>query len=347
MIINLTNNPFRVLGVFSNSTLREITANKGKIMAFATVGKSVAFPADICVDSSLPERTVQSVEHAISEINLPNDKIRHALFWFINTSSIDDIAIKHIQNYNYEKASEIFSKKRCFSSMINRGVLAFLEEDLETAISNITELIHDDECKDGFVEAICGSTFVISEDDLAKLFIDELLKNISASELFEIFEGSGKSSDDDDYIKDFVIRESISLIHREIEKAKNFDEPLSEEYKVGLRLANNTLNALKQLNSILSPTDIQYQTTVDALARQILQCGINYYNTTEDEDSVEKAMKLQKYALKIAVSKLLKDRCQENVNILTQRKEFEDIGKYINPITKELESLSSSYRANA
>lgn len=56
----------------------------------------------------------------------------------------------------------------------------------------------------------------------------------------------------------------------------------------------------------------------DNLAKQILQCGINYYNNAPDEDieSPRKAMVLQEYALKIAVGKLTKDRCQENYDIL-------------------------------
>ncbi len=341
MITSIINNPFRILGVFTNATLKAITANKGKMIAFAKVGKSMSLPTDMNCILPVPNRSIENIDSALSVINLPIDKIKHALFWFINTSPMDEVAINHLQNENYEKATEIFLKKKCYSSLINRGILALLQEDTATAIENITELIHDDEYRTSFVEAVCGSTFIINEGDLAKLFIDELLVNISASTLLQMFTDSGKSSDDDNYIRNIVIGEPISLINKEIEIAKHCGDTANEEYNAGVRLIKNTKVALKQLRDNLSRTDLQYQTTVDALARQILQCGINYFNTSDDDDDVDKALVLQGYAQKIAVSKLLKDRCAENVGILKQRKELGEVGPAIENVKKELESFGS------
>ena len=58
----------------------------------------------------------------------------------------------------------------------------------------------------------------------------------------------------------------------------------------------------------------------DNVAKQVLQCGINYYNNAPDSDveSPRKAMVLQSYALSIAVGQLTKDRCKENYDILKQ-----------------------------
>ena len=39
-------NPFRILGVCSNASLKDITANKTKLTAYSKVGKSVDFPID-------------------------------------------------------------------------------------------------------------------------------------------------------------------------------------------------------------------------------------------------------------------------------------------------------------
>ncbi|UKI43930.1 MAG: hypothetical protein L6U16_13435 [Porphyromonadaceae bacterium] len=47
-----------------------------------------------------------------------------------------------------------------------------------------------------------------------------------------------------------------------------------------------------------------------------MQCGIDYYNDSEEPDAAIKAMKLQKYALDIVVGQMAKDRCKENVDIL-------------------------------
>ena len=61
---------------------------------------------------------------------------------------------------------------------------------------------------------------------------------------------------------------------------------------------------------------MQYQILIDKLGIEILECGIDYFNASEEPNAAMKAMELQKYALSIVVGKAAKDRCRENVNIL-------------------------------
>ena len=71
-----------------------------------------------------------------------------------------------------------------------------------------------------------------------------------------------------------------------------------------------------QLRNLLSSSEIQYQTIVDKLGLEILQCGIDYYNDSEEPDAAKNAMMLQRYAKGIVVGQMAKDRCKENVDIL-------------------------------
>ena len=43
----LQNNPYRILGVYSNSPIKERLANHNRLKAFLKVGKSVSFPLDL------------------------------------------------------------------------------------------------------------------------------------------------------------------------------------------------------------------------------------------------------------------------------------------------------------
>ena len=43
----IENNPYRILGVYTNSPKKDVVANKGKASAFVRVGKSVEFPMDM------------------------------------------------------------------------------------------------------------------------------------------------------------------------------------------------------------------------------------------------------------------------------------------------------------
>ena len=54
----------------------------------------------------------------------------------------------------------------------------------------------------------------------------------------------------------------------------------------------------------------------DKLGLEILQCGIDYFNDSEEPDAAHKAMSLQNYAKSIVVGQMAKDRCKENVDIL-------------------------------
>jgi hypothetical protein len=56
---------------------------------------------------------------------------------------------------------------------------------------------------------------------------------------------------------------------------------------------------------------------------EILQCGIDYYNNSEEDDAPFEAMKLQKHALSVVVGQLAKQRCEENVKIL--QKNIDDL----------------------
>ena len=81
---------------------------------------------------------------------------------------------------------------------------------------------------------------------------------------------------------------------------------------------NDTKGQLKELKSLLPAGDLQYQMMADKLGLEVLQCGIDYYNDSEDDDAARKAMVLQKYAQSVVVGKMAKDRCKENVDILTK-----------------------------
>lgn len=313
----ISGNPYRLLGVYSNSPIKDRIANANKMKAYLKVDKSVSFPLDLLNLIPAPVRIAENIERANGSINLPQDQLKYALFWFIKVTSIDEIAMGYLQKGETEKAKELFGKKETFSSLINLGVLSLVQNDQVTAVQTITKVIHSDNYRVAFVEAVCGSTCQLSEDDLARLFMDELLIEIPAQNLVQLFLKYGISIEDNTYLKNKVLGEPIVIINAEIAKAKNLKNDDSDaQYSAGVTLMNSTKESLGIIRSILKKSDIQYQVIVDNLAKQILQCGINYYNNSKELDSAIKAMPIQKYALHIAVGALTKDRCKENVDIL-------------------------------
>lgn len=316
MLKSIVDNPYRTLGVLSNTPLKERVANVNRLKAFAKVGKSVDFPADFsAIISQNPQRGLAGLTAAVASLNLDRDRLRYALTWFISTSAMDSIALNNLQAGNTEKAKEILSKKESASSLINQGVLAFIEGDIAAGFTNIMIVIHTPAYLSEFLHALDLDNVSITEDEISEIFITDLLKEIPANVLLS----ANTNTSDHETIAKRAICELLSLINSEVSLAGNADSKNAEDsLSAGTRLMNSTKEPLKLIKDIVGASSEQYRMTADGVANQVLQCGINYYNNAPDWDvnSPRKAIVLQEYALKLAVGKLTKDRCQHNYDIL-------------------------------
>ncbi len=312
----ISQNPYRILGVLSNSPLRERVGNQNRLAAFAKVGKEVSFPNDFAtILTEKPVRTPDSIAAANTAINLDKDQLKYALFWFICGSPIDDIALKHLQAGNREKAEEIFQKKETYSSLINSGVLAFIDDDVTTGFSSLSKVIHNQAYLKELLQTLGIGNLQISEDNLADLLIAELLNEIPARELLSVC----TNTIDHEIVSKRALDEPISAINAAIAVAKNADPKNPEaSLAAGTKLMNSTKEQLKAVKDIAGTSSPQYQMVADNVAKHVLQCGINYYNNAPESDieSPRKAMVLQSYALSISVGQLIKNRCKENYDIL-------------------------------
>lgn len=314
---SITNNPFRIFGVYANSSLKEIAANKTKLNAYLKVGKSVEFSTDL--NSILPpiERTPEIIDHSLSKINLPLDKLKHALFWFINATKVDEIALNHLNAGDVSKAFEILNKKNNYSTLLNKGIIYLINKEYNSAIENLTELIHNKDHLSEFIKSIAGDAFQITEDEVSHLLIDTLLVEKADEDWIQIFFDSGTSADDAEYLKNKFVNSLIKDIESKIAQAKSIEsENAKARYNAGLKLIKSTEDSLQKVQELLDSTDMQYQMITDKLAKEILQCGIDYYNNSDEKDCAFNAMAIQKYAFNIAIGQIMKARCRENVQIL-------------------------------
>ena len=130
----LQNNPYRQLGVYSNSPTKERLANHNRMKAFLKVGKSVSFPLDVPQYLSSINRTEASAADAEAKLTLPKDQILHAQFWFIKTTPLDEVAFNHLFAGEIDKAEEIWQKRECLSALQNRIVCALIRNRYDSAI---------------------------------------------------------------------------------------------------------------------------------------------------------------------------------------------------------------------
>ena len=311
----LRNNPYRLLGVYSNSPTKERLANHNRMKAFLKVGKPVSFPLDLPQYLSAIQRTEASVMDAEAQLTLPKDQLLYAQFWFVKATHLDEVAFNHLFAGEIDKAEEIWQKKDTASSLQNRTVCALMREDYRRAVTCAETLYGNPLYSDQFVSAILGADGNADVASLAFRFLDVLCDEAGANKLLPfITDDTWKSHVEEKAVKPLVdsIQDAIAIAKKS--KGKGAEARLN----AGEALMENTRSAFQQLKGFLSATDLQYQMIADKLGLEILQCGIDYFNGSDEPEAAHKAMDLQKYAQSIVVGQMAKDRCEENVDILQQ-----------------------------
>ena len=309
----LQHNPYRLLGVYSNSPTKERLANHNRMKAFLKVGKPVPFPLDLTQYLGPINRTETSAADAEAALTLPKDQIQYAQFWFVKVTSLDDVAFKNLISGKISKAEEIWQKKESASSLQNRIVSALIREDYDCAITCAETLYANSQYISELISAVVGTGSNLNASTLALSFVDALCEEIGVNKLLPFITIDTWKS----HIVVKATKPLIDSIEYAIETAqKTKNKGPKARLQAGERLMKNTKSDLLKLKKLLSSTDLQYQIITDKLGLEILQCGIDYYNDSEEPDAAIKAMKLQKYARSIVVGKMAKDRCKENVDIL-------------------------------
>lgn len=307
------NNPFRILGVYANASIRDIRANEAKAKAFLNVGKEVTFPCDFNQIMPLVLRTSEMMTSANSQLTLPNEKIKSALFWFAKVTPLDEIAFNHLNNGNFEYTLSIWKKKECFSSLLNISTLALIHGHYLLAVDSIMKMLESEKYRQEFISSIVNGIFQIPVEELVHTYLDVLIPD----SIYPLLESSTLSNQYKEYIKNKVIKPIIDEFEAEITKSKSIKhENSSARYNAGIKLMNLAKNKLAELKKLLVDNDMRYQIIADKLGLEILQCGIDYYNNSDDSDAAHKAMRMQNYAQSIVVGQMAKDRCKQNTDIL-------------------------------
>ena len=337
MSLLFTSNPYRTLGVLSNSSPRLIQKNLSKIKAFSKLGKSVNFEFDFPFLNLTPiNRNIEITTKAESRILLDINKIKFGLFWFQDVSTVDSVALSNLVKGDTNKAIEIWNKmikssavnSKNFSALNNVSSLLFLlsldnyktdrfKNDNETllklrqAIDYKLKLINS-----SFFDVYCESLGVkspINSDEILTYFSEEILEIIQQN--FTSFQIKNLIKEQDPVFSEMInmklVKGPISDLKEQIKLASNaLEDDAKNGISVGKTLIKNTVSDLKYLKQTLGEDNYQYQAIADKLSNQILQCGIVCFNKTGDDQSY---LSSYKYALSVAPNEKTKTRANDCV----------------------------------
>lgn len=350
----IQDNPYRIAGILANSSEKELQKQKSKITKYASIGKQVESELDFPFFGNV-DRSESSITKAFSGIEQNQDKVSHSLFWFLKANTFDETAINYLINGDKEKAVEIWDKvtngkevtSKNFSCFNNIGTLKLLsnsKDEIKEGLEAKIKLIESPNFAD-FVHTVADQTYTIDNQKQAEKFVDDLLKQFkgkySSSDTLKLFSNCNGTTQK--YLSQKFTEEPIHKIESQIETCKKKrKENKGNAYEFGFKLYTNTKDELALLKSILGTSDLKYKALADQLANEIMQCGIDYFNESQDNNSrdnyLESSQKLTKLADSIAVGKMAKDRAKDSLATLEDMKDQE-----INKAIAILSSIKLAY----
>lgn len=320
------NNPYRIAGILSNATAKELEKQKGKIRAFAKVGREITTEYDFKILDSIT-RTEETIDQAFSNIEQKQDKVSYSLFWFV-----DDLGLQHLKAGDEEKALNIWEKvvlnkdvntKNIFA-LNNLGTYRLLSKDktdIKTGIEAKIKLIESD-FFENFVHSIADETYTIDTQKQCEKLVDELVTQFkiqySSYEALELFSNCNGAIQK--YLAKKFTEEPLHKIENQIESTKKKrKQNKGEAYDFGLTLYKNCINDVSLLKTLLGVNHLKYKNIVDQLANEIMQCSIDYFYERKDSNEPgEKSLKLLRYAESFAIGKQTKDRISSNIEALQE-----------------------------
>jgi hypothetical protein len=330
----LSFNPYRILGVTSNTGQKEIQKNLSKMKAYAKLGRTIAFDFDFPnLNLKHVDRSEEIVLKIESKILLDFNKVKYALFWYQNITAVDSVAIDNLKNGDTEKSIEIF-KKATKSDITQKNISAHNNlstiqlhrnlgatktdvfnndkdsiKEISAAIGKKLDIIDSDHfnlfCNSLNIETDIDKSLLRSE--ISREFLNILLKNYSRADLKKLIDLLDERVSE--VFSNEFVKAPVANIKSQI---KNVDDALSLDVNQGIvlgkRLIRSCFADIKELDEILGKTHYLYEDIADKLSNQIMQCGIKYFNENdEDQDFLSS----YKYALSIACSEKTKSRAND------------------------------------
>jgi len=238
-----------------------------------------------------------------------------------------------------------------FKNIRTHYLLENSKEKIKHGITAKIKLISSEHFKD-FVHTVADETFSIDTNKQIELLIDEVLvqfKNkFSIAEIIDLF--SSCTGTTQNYLSKKFTEEPVHKIEIQIEKAKNKRiKDKNNANRFAFDLYRETKSELKLIKSILGYKNLQYKMIADTVAKELLQCSIDYFNESQKQkksiDYLKETLGVARMAEDIAIyNGTTKKKIQENIKTLEEisertKNELEEIKRTLEKIRIDVNRL--------
>jgi hypothetical protein len=361
-------NPYRVLGLPITASDREIAKRGDDLAMYIEMGMTKKFEHDYLFDTNAISRTKESLQRAISQLELGSQKIFHSIFWFSNANSVDQLAFELVKEGELDKAKQFWLKQtsnevnpKNASNYRNFAIFNILqlntnEDDyLECFIKQGKSLFQGSSPSndDNLLQKIGGDNNRLGQSDIQLFLMEEFQKHIFSKSNGYSSEGIEKDfldifSDADESIRTKAIKkfteEPIHRIEIAVEecKKKRVNDNL-KAYPAADALLVSAQKQLTILEKTLSKQDIHYQFIADKVADELLACSTSYYNYTIKQDDsckpLDIAEKISFWAKTIAVGLEIRRKIYDDLDTIADLRKQALVEPLIDEISLALTTL--------
>lgn len=326
----IQNNPYRVLGAFTTDSPGILSSRISKIKAFASIGKSAAFPQDMTgVFGAETDRSAANVAASMAAISLPKDRLLNGLFWFMNLTETDAGALAALaQEGDPLEARKIWEGGVQNMSALQNQLMCCLLKDPRSyskAIQVAWNLYTN--YGEELVRTLSNGFEVIACDKLMETFLCEIIKATDGDCRWWDKAVARYGDDTVDLLwTEAKASHYISKLQNALNLAKTAEiHSARDNFDIATRLMKDAEPHLKKLKGFKEKYPVllsRYTTIADAVCEEILEREIRYYNLSTREPALKKrVLPILHFCYRYAATIRFQERCKLNINITLGRKE--------------------------
>lgn len=347
----ITYNPFRIIDVTAESSEKTLLKQKNKLERFAGIGKDIqdSFPF-----LSPIQRNSELIQRAFSDIENLQHRVDHALFWFTNLNSIDEVALNYLKSGENAKAFEIWQKLVEKSSVSERNLSAYnnlstilmvFPDQLFKGISLKVKLICSDVFPQ-FIQQVADETVSIDNTIYLKRFLDCIYDTLSTDQRQEFLRAAKR------YPKlalDYLQEKFTSIPFFELDKALETTESALKEGTqnilfIAQHLAQKARQYLPEIGEVLSFKNPQYQLYAENIAQYLIRCSVRLYNESDESKSeiIKKSIQILELANEFASRESTFAEINDKRDELTEELKLDAISKDLISLTESIKQLNET-----
>lgn len=342
-----------MLGLPVTASEKEIAKRISDLMIFSEMGKPISYDTDFLFLSDI-QRTPESVREAANQIEQPENRLFYAMFWFWKHNQTDEQCFDLLKNADVGNAAGLWENcilnkdisDNNYSNLRNFAVLCLglaagkqipisVRETLFFKGINLTGKACCHDLADDYFRRIAGENYLPDKGKISRFFADEAAEFVKkefpdktdGQILQEMLGSLGISSPEiASYLAGKFMSQPIQRIEAAIEnsRSRRTGDPAHAD-RYGEALYQAAMKDLKYLRELLQnqpsgTVSLYYGMIADKLANEVLQCGIDYFNTLiklqNGTDPGRKALSLIKYSESLAAGQRVRQRIQKNAPVI-------------------------------